>query len=162
MLSTPIGKGYIILINDKSLWGKYVLRNADFRFSAQIRSHFLLHQKANRHRYSERYPYFRPPHNWHTYNDILWDIPSFLLSLTCQQLGTLLRTSLLFYRPLIVTPIVTLLGISQHFRPHRFATNRDIFNYIQLICHRFCKRTIGTLFVTPLQYPKQNTSSGLR
>ena len=60
MLSTPIGKGYIILINDKSLWGKYVLRNADFRFSAQIRSHFLLHQEANHHRYSEGYPYFSP------------------------------------------------------------------------------------------------------
>ena len=81
MLSTPIGKGYIILINDKSLWGKYVLRNADFRFSAQIRSHFLLHQKANHHRYFEGYPYFLPALHWHTNGDISWDIPSFLLSL---------------------------------------------------------------------------------
>ena len=161
MLSTLIGKGYIILINDKSLWRKHVLRNADFRFSAQIRSHFLLHQEANHHRYFEGQPYFLAAFHRHTNNDILWDIPSFLLSLICQQLGTLLGTSLLFYCPLIVTPIVTSIGISQHFRPHRFATNRDVFNYIQLICHRFCKRTIGTLFVTPLQYPKQNNSSGL-
>ena len=142
MLSTPIGKGYIILINDKSLWGKYVLRNADSCFSAQIRSHFLLHQKANHHRYFAGYPYFWPPFIGNTIRDILWDIPSFC----CPSIGT---------------QIVTLLGISQHFRPHRFATNRDVFNYIQLICHRFCKRTIGTLFVTPLQYPKQNNSSGL-
>ena len=161
MLSTPIGKGYIILINDKSLWGKYVLRNADFRFSAQIRSHFLLHQEANPHRSFEGQPYFRPSLIGDTIRDILWDIPSFCCPSICPPLGTLLGTSLLFYCPLIVTPIVTSIGISQHFRPHRFATNRDVFNYIQLICHRFCKRTIGTLFVTPLQYPKQNNSSGL-
>ena len=106
-------------------------------------------------------PTFLLPLNWHTNNDILWDIPSFLLSLICQPLGTLLGTTLLFYHTSIVTQLVTPIGISQHFRPHRFATNRDVFNYIQLICHRFCKRTIETLFVTPLQYPKQNNSSGL-
>ena len=117
MLSTPIGKGYIILINDKSLWGKHVLRNADFRFSAQIRSHFLLHQKANHHRYFEGQHYFLAAFHRHTNNDILWDIPSFLLSLICQLLGTLLRTSLLFHHPSIGTQIVTFLGISQHFRP---------------------------------------------
>ena len=77
------------------------------------------------------------------------------------QIMTHLGISHLFCCPSIGTQIVTLLGISQHFRPHRFATNRDVFNYIQLICHRFCKRTIGTLIVTPLQYPKQNNSSGL-
>ena len=96
MLSTPIGKGYIILINDKSLWGKYVLRNADFRFSAQIRSHFLLHQEANHHRYFEGYPYFQPSLFGGTIRDILWDIPSFCWPSICQQLGTLLRTSLFF------------------------------------------------------------------
>ena len=123
MLSTPIGKGYIILINDKSLWGKYVLRNADFRFSAQIQSHFLLHQKANRHRYSERYPYFRPPHNWHTYNDILWDIPSFCCPSICPPLGALLRTSLLFCCCSIGTQIVTQLGISHLFLCPRFTNH---------------------------------------
>lgn len=143
MLSTPIGKGYIILINDKSLWGKYVLRNADFRFSVQIRSHFLLHQEANHHRYFEGYLYFSP-------TSIGTQIVTFL---GISHLSCSLST---------VTQIMTPLGISQHFRPHRFATNRDIFNYIQLICHRFCKRTIGTLFVATLQYPKQNNSSGLR
>lgn len=124
MLSTPIGKGYIILINDKSLWGKYVLRNADFRFSAQIRSHFLLHQEANHHRYFEGQPYFLAAFHRHTNGDIPWDIPSILLSLICQQLGTLLRTSLLFYRPLIVTPIVTSIGISHLFHCPRL-TNRQ-------------------------------------
>ena len=116
MLSTSIGKGYIILINDKSLWGKYVLRNADFRFCAQIRSHFLLHQKANHHKHFEGYPYFSPALHWHTNNDIPWDIPSFLLSLICRQLWTLLGTSPIFYHPSIVTQLVTSLGISQHFR----------------------------------------------
>ena len=115
MLSTPIGKGYIILINDKSLWGKYVLRNADFRFCAQIWSHFLLHQEANHHRYFEGDPYFLAASHRHTTNDILWDIPSFLLSLICQQLWTLLGTSLLFHHPSFVTQIMTLLGISQLF-----------------------------------------------
>ena len=122
MLSTSIGKGYIILINDKSLWGKHVLRNADFRFSAQIRSHFLLHQKANHHRYFEGYPYFSPALHWHTNNDILWDIPSFLLSLICQLLGILLGTSLIFYHALIVTQLVTPTGISQHFHPQPLGT----------------------------------------
>ena len=122
MLSTPIGKGYIILINDKSLWGKYVLRNADFRFSAQIRSHFLLHKEVNRHRKSEEHPHFLPPHNWYTNSDTSWDIPSFLLSLICQQLGTLLGTSLLFCSPSIGTQIVTSIGISQHFRPQSQGT----------------------------------------
>ena len=122
MLSTPIGKGYIILINDKSLWGKYVLRNADFRFSAQIRSHFLLHQKVNPHRSSERYPYFRLSHKWHTNSDTSWDIPTLLLPSICQPLGTLLGTSLLFHHHSIVTQTVTFLGIFQHFRPQRKGT----------------------------------------
>ena len=56
MLSTPIGKGYIILINDKSLWGKYVLRNADFRIWAQIRSHFLLLRTPNQAMQNLGYP----------------------------------------------------------------------------------------------------------
>ena len=151
MLSTPIGKGYIILINDKSLWGKYVLRNADFRFSAQIRSHFLLHQEANHHRYFEGYPYFSPALHWHTNCNISWDIPTF----RCPSTGTLIMTSLgishlscslstvtqimtplgislLFRYPLIVTQMMTYLGISQHFRPHRLATNMDIFRHTQL------------------------------
>ena len=127
MLSTPIGKGYIILINDKSLWGKYVLRNADFRFCAQIRSHFLLHQEANHHRYFEGQPYFLAVLHWHTNGDTPWDIPSFCWSSICPPLGTLLRTSLLFYYPSIGTQIVASLGISQHFRPHQFATNRHTF-----------------------------------
>ena len=159
MLSTSIGKGYIILINDKSLWGKYVLRNADFRFSAQIRSHFLLHQEANHHRYFEGYPYFSPALHWHTNNDILWDIPNFYGPSIVTQIMTLLGISQLFtilhlvhklWHPLgypifffaldlpttrdtswdiptfcysfIGTQIVTLLGISQHFRPHQSAT----------------------------------------
>ena len=99
MLSTPIGKGYIILINDKSLWGKYVLRNADFRFCAQIRSHFLLHQEANHHRYFEGYPYFLAAFHRHTNDDILWDIPSFSLPSIYQPLGALLRTPPLFTIP---------------------------------------------------------------
>ena len=66
------------------------------------------------------------------------------------------------YSSSVGTQIVTSLGISQHFRSPRFATNRDTFNYIQLICHRFFKRTIGTLFATYLQRPKQKISSGLR
>ena len=37
------------------------MQNADFRFCAQIRSHFLLHQVINHHRYFEGYPYFSPP-----------------------------------------------------------------------------------------------------
>ena len=96
MLSTSIGKGYIILINDKSLWGKYVLRNADFRFCAQIRSHFLLHQEANHHRYFKGYPYFSPALHWHTNGDINWDIPSFCWHSIYQPPGTLLMTSLFF------------------------------------------------------------------
>ena len=99
MLSTPIGKGYIILINDKSLWGKYVLRNADFRFSAQIRSHFLLHQEANHHRYFEGYLYFSP-------TSIGTQIVTFL---GISHLSCSLST---------VTQIMTPLGISQHFRPY--------------------------------------------
>ena len=94
------------------------MRNANFRFCAQIRSHFLLHQEANHHKYFEGYPYFSPALHWHTNGDISWDIPSFLLSLICQQLGTLLGTSLLFCYSFIGTQIVTQLGISQHFRPH--------------------------------------------
>ena len=111
MLSTPIGKGYIILINDKSLWGKYVLRNADFRFSAQIRSHFLLHQKAKHHRYFEGYPYFSPALHWHTNDDINWDIPTFCCPSIRQPLGALLRTPPLFHHPSFVTQTMTSLGI---------------------------------------------------
>ena len=122
MLSTLIGKGYIIIINDKSLWGKYVLRNADFRFCAQIRSHFLLHQKANHHKHFEGYPYFSPALHWHTNNDIPWDIPSFLLSLICQLLGILLRTPPLFHHPSFVTQIMTSLGISYLFHCPRFTS----------------------------------------
>ena len=122
MLSTPIGKGYIILINDKSLWGKYVLRNADSCFSAQIQSHFLLHQKANHHRYFAGYPYFWPPFIGNTIRDILWDIPSFCCPSICQPLGTLLGTFLLFCSPPIGTQIVTSIGISQHFRAQRKGT----------------------------------------
>ena len=118
MLSTLIGKGYIILINDKSLWGEYVLRNADFRFSAQIRSHFLLHQKANHHRYFEGYPYFSPALHWHTNCDILWDIPSFCWHSIYQPPGTLLGTFMFFHHSSFVTQIVTSLGISQYFRLH--------------------------------------------
>ena len=115
MLSTSIGKGYIILINDKSLWGKYVLRNADFRFCAQIRSHFLSHQKANHHRYFEGYPYFSPALHWHTNGDISWDIPTFLLPLNWHTNND--------------TPwdIPTFSSLPQ----------RDTFDYIQLIYHRF-------------------------
>ena len=123
MLSTLIGKGYIILINDKSLWGKHVLRNADFRFSAQIRSHFLLHQKANHHRYFEGYPYFSPALHWHTNDDILWDIPSFSLPSIYQPLGALLRTSLLFCCCFMGTQIVTQLGISHLFLCPRFTNH---------------------------------------
>ena len=93
------------------------MQNADFRFCAQIRSHFLLHQKANHHRYFDGYPYFSPAFRWHTNCDILWDIPSFSLPSIYQPLGTLLGTSLLFCYSFIGTQIVTLLGISQHFRP---------------------------------------------
>ena len=115
MLSTPIGKGYIILINDKSLWGKYVLRNADFRFSSQIRSHFLLHQEANHQRYFEGDPYFSPALHWHTNGDTSWDIPTLLLPFNCHTNSA--------------TPwdIPTFLS----------SAKRDTFNYIQLICHRF-------------------------
>jgi len=52
------------------------LQNADFRFCAQIRSHFLLHQKANHHRYFEGYPCFSATPNRHTNDDIPWDIPT--------------------------------------------------------------------------------------
>ena len=136
MLSTPIGKGYIILINDKSLWGKYVLRNADFRFSAQIRSHFLLHQKANHHRYFEGYPYFSPTSIGtlmvtHLGISQLFCRPSVGAQIMthlgishlfcCPSIGTQivtpLRISQLFYCPSIGTKIMTSLGISQHFRP---------------------------------------------
>ena len=123
MLSTPIGKGYIILINDKSLWGKYVLRNADFRFSAQIRSHFLLHQEANPHRSFEGQPYFRPSLIGDTIRDILWDIPSFCCPSICPPLGTLLGTSLLFCCCSIGTQIVTQLGISHLFHCPRFTNH---------------------------------------
>ena len=115
MLSTLIGKGYIILINDKSLWGKHVLRNADFRFSAQIRSHFLLHQEANHHSYFEGYPYFSPALHWHTNGDISWDIPTFLLPFNwCTNSDT-------------PWDIPTFSSLPQ----------RDTFDYIQLIYHRF-------------------------
>ena len=120
MLSTPIGKGYIILINDKSLWGKYVLRNADSCFSAQIRSHFLLHQKAKHHRYFEGYPYFSPALHWHTNCDISWDIPTF----RCLSIGTLIMTSLGISHVSCclstVTQIMTPLGISHLFSALRF------------------------------------------
>ena len=139
MLSTPIGKGYIILINDKSLWGKYVLRNADFRFSAQIRSHFLLHQKANHHILFKGHPYFSPVLHWHTNGDTPWDIPSFCWHSIYQPPGTLLGTSLIFYHALIVTQLVTPTGISQQFRPHRFATNSDTFCYTQFVPRRIYK-----------------------
>ena len=36
------------------------MQNADFRFCIQIRSHFMLHQVINHHRYFEGYPYFSP------------------------------------------------------------------------------------------------------
>ena len=137
------------------------MRNADFRFCAQIRSHFLLHQEANHNRCFEGYPYFSPTPIGTLMVTFLGISQLFCLPSVGAQIMTHLGISHLFCCPSIGTQIVTLLGISQHFRPHRFATNRDVFNYIQLICHRFCKRTIGTLFVTPLQYPKQNNSSGL-
>lgn len=68
-----------------------------------------------------------------------WDIPSFRY-------------------PSTGTQIVTFLGISQLFRSPLFATNRDTFRYIQLICHRFGKRTIGTPFIThpDKKHPKSN------
>jgi len=123
MLSTPIGKGYIIIINDKSLWGKYVLRNADFRFSAQIRSHFLLHQEANHHRYFEGYPYFLAAFHRHTNNDIIGDIPTFRCPSIRQPLGTLLGTFMLFCCCSIGTQIVTQLGISHLFHCPRFTNH---------------------------------------
>ena len=43
MCSTPIGKCYIIIINDNPLRGRHVLRNADFRFFTPLRAQFLLH-----------------------------------------------------------------------------------------------------------------------
>ena len=151
MLSTPIGKGYIILINDKSLWGKYVLRNADFRFSAQIRSHFLLHQEANHHRYFEGQPYFLAAFHRHTNNDILWDIPSILLSLICQQLGTLLGTSLLFCCCSIGTQIVTQLGISQHFRPYHNGILLFTSNPFAIVLQRK-KSTFALLLIVPFYW----------
>lgn len=108
------------------------MQNADFRFCAQIRSHFLLHQDANHHKHFEGDPYFLLSHNWHTNSDTSWDIPSFCCPSICQPLGTLLVTSLLFHYPSFVIQIVTSLGISQHFRPHRLATKMDIFRHTQL------------------------------
>ena len=61
-----------------------------------------------------------------------------------------------FHYHSVVTQMVTSLGISQVFCPCGFATNGGISYYIQLICHRLCKRTIGTLLATLLQHPKQN------
>ena len=133
MLSTPIGKGYIILINDKSLWGKYVLRNADFRFSAQIRSHFLLHQEANPHHSSEGQPYFCSPLIEATIRDILWDIPSFCCPSICQSLGTLLGTFMLFCCCSLGSQIVTRLGISQHFCPQLQGTLFITFNLSTIV-----------------------------
>ena len=94
------------------------MQNADFRFRVQIRSHFLLHQKANHHRYFEGYPYFSPALHWHTNCDISWDIPTF----RCLSIGTLIMTSLGISHVSCclstVTQIMTPLGISQHFRPY--------------------------------------------
>ena len=53
-----ICKRSIIVINDNSLWGKYVLRNADFRFGTPSRSHFLTHQVANHQENSWDIPFF--------------------------------------------------------------------------------------------------------
>ena len=133
MLSTPIGKGYIILINDKSLWGKHVLRNADFRFCAQIRSRLLLHQEANHHRYFEGQPYFLAAFHRHTNNDILWDIPSFCCPSICQSLGTLLGTFMLFCCCSLGSQIVTRLGISQHFCPQLQGTLFITFNLSTIV-----------------------------
>ena len=90
------------------------MQNADFRFCTQIRSHFLLHQKANLHRYSERYPYFRLSHDWHTNSDTSWDVPSFLLPFNWYTNNDI---SQLFCYPSIDTQMVTQLGISQDFHP---------------------------------------------
>ena len=91
-----ICKCSIIVINDNSLWGKYVLRNADFRFGTPSRSHFLTHQVAN-----------------HQENS--WDIPFFLFLKF--GISHLFRLSDFWDIP---TYLFCNLGISQHFRPHRF------------------------------------------
>lgn len=126
------------------------MQNADYRFCAQIRSHFLLHQAVSSHRYSEEQPYFRPPHNWHTSSDITWDIPTFCCPSICQSLGTLLGTSLLFCCCSIGTQIVTLLGISQYFRFLHFQPNRDTFRYTQFVLTVFARRKEGHLLWHPM------------
>ena len=148
----------MIIINDYSLRGRYDLQSADFRFWAQIRSHFLLHQKVNHHKFLQGYPYISLPFSWHTNSDTPWDIPTFCCPSVGAQIMTSLGISLLFCRSSIVTQILTLLGISQHSRPHQFTTIGDTFRYIQLFCQHFCKQIIGTLFATYSQCPKQKSS----
>lgn len=145
MLSTSIGKGYIILINDKSLWGKHVLRNADFRFCAQIRSHFLLHQEANHHRYFEGYPYFLLPYNWHTSSDITWDIPTFLLPLNWHT-----NNDTPWDIPSFLPPLICHTISDTHWDIPTFSSlaPRDTLHYIPLTPHRFAKHTRVTHLVT--------------
>ena len=77
-----ICKCSIIVINDNSLWGKYVLRNADFRFGTPSRSHFLTHQVANHQENSWDIPFFLflklgISHLFRLSD--FWDIPTFFV-----------------------------------------------------------------------------------
>ena len=130
------------------------MRNADFRFCTQIRSHFLLHQEANHHRYFEGYPYFSPT-----------------------SIGTLMVTHLgisqLFCRPSVGAQIMTHLGISHFLLSFNRHTNsdtpldiptfsppapRDIF----IASYRFSKRIRKTFVVTSHSALNQKTIAYLK
>lgn len=91
-----ICKRSIIVINDNSLWGKYVLRNADFRFGTPSRSHFLTHQVANHQENSWDIPSFFVLQTW--------DIPS-LKALRFLGYPNFFRIAILGY-PNFFVPIV--------------------------------------------------------
>ena len=101
------------------------------------------------------------PKSGHTFyyirKQITIDIPRDSPTLHQPSIGTQVVThfgiSLLFRYPSIGTQIVTSLGISQHFRPQPKGT-------FFITSYHFAKRTIGTLLVTPLLYPKQKAAPG--
>ena len=127
------------------------MQNSDCRFWSQIRSHFLLHQEANHHRYLEGDSFFRTPHNWHTNSDTSWDIPSFCYPSICKPLGTLLGTSHLFCCPSIGTQIMTFFGISQHFRPYHNGILLFTSNPFAIVLQRK-KSTFALLLIVPFYW----------
>lgn len=108
------------------------MRNADFRFFAQIRSHFLLHQKTNRHEFLWGYPYLSPALRWHTDGDISRDIPTFLLPLNRHT-----NDDIPWDIPTFLLPFNWHTNYDTHWDIPTFSspTFRDTFRYFQPVRH---------------------------